>query len=57
MQIYSQVDAAGAGQWAAIREEIQAEASQQRSALQDLRNVLEPDLLKAKLALLGVAGQ
>ena len=57
MQIYSQVDAAGAGQWAAIRDEIQTEARQQRSALQDLRNVLEPELLRTKLALLGDAGE
>ena len=56
MQIYSQVDAAGAGQWAAIRDEIRTEARQQRSALQDLRNVLEPELLRTKLALLGEAG-
>ncbi|MBV8209927.1 MAG: FHA domain-containing protein [Burkholderiaceae bacterium] len=51
--IYSQVDAAGAGQWAAIRDEIESEARQQRSALHDLGNVLEPGLLKAKLELLG----
>jgi hypothetical protein len=51
--IYSQVDAAGADRWAAIRQEIEAEAGQQRSRLQDLRNVLEPDLLKSKLSLLG----
>ena len=52
-QIYAQVDAAGAERWAAIRDEINAEAKAQRSALQDLRNVLEPALLKSKLALLG----
>jgi pSer/pThr/pTyr-binding forkhead associated (FHA) protein len=57
MQIYSQVDAAGAGRWAAIRDEIQTEARQQRSALQDLSNVLEPELLRTKLALLGDAGE
>ena len=57
MQICAQVDAAEAGHWAAIRDEIQTEARQQRSALQDLRNVLEPDLLKTKLALLGDAGK
>ncbi len=38
---------------AAIVEEIRAEARLQRSALQDLRNVLEPELLRNKLALLG----
>ena len=52
-QIYSQVDPAGAERWAAIRDEINAEAKAQRGALQDLRNVLEPALLKSKLALLG----
>jgi pSer/pThr/pTyr-binding forkhead associated (FHA) protein len=59
-QIYSQIhpqgDAAGAERWAAIRDEIKAEAKAQRSALQDLRNVLEPALLKSKLALLGDTG-
>ena len=56
-QIYSQIqapgDAAGAERWAAIRDEIRAETQAQRSALNDLRNVLEPALLKSKLALLG----
>jgi len=51
--IYSQVDAAGAAQWAAIRDEIKSEAREQRSKLDDLSNVVEPELLKAKLALLG----
>ena len=51
--IYSQVDAAGAAQWAAIREEIESQALQQRSKLHDLSNVMEPELLKSKLALLG----
>jgi len=51
--IYSQVDAAGAAQWAAIRDEIESEARDQRSRLHDLANVIEPELLKAKLALLG----
>jgi hypothetical protein len=51
--IYSQVDAAGAAQWTAIRDEIESEARQQRSRLHDLSNVVEPELLKTKLALLG----
>ena len=63
-QIYAQVytqskapaDAAGANRWAAIRDEIRAETLLQRNALQDLRNVLEPALLKSKLALLGDVG-
>jgi pSer/pThr/pTyr-binding forkhead associated (FHA) protein len=51
--IYSQVDGAGAERWAAIRQEIESEASQQRSRLRDLSNVVEPEILKTKLALLG----
>jgi pSer/pThr/pTyr-binding forkhead associated (FHA) protein len=51
--IYSQVDAAEAGQWKGIRDEIESEAREQRSALRDLSNVLEPGLLKGKLTLLG----
>ena len=51
--IYSQVDAAGAAQWTAIRDEIESEAREQRSRLHDLSNVVEPELLKTKLALLG----
>ncbi len=45
--------AAAANPSAAVRDEIQAEAQAQRSALQDLRNVLDPQLVKEKLALLG----
>jgi len=51
--IYSQVDTAAAAQWTAIRDEIESEARKQRSALHDLTNVVEPELLKTKLALLG----
>jgi pSer/pThr/pTyr-binding forkhead associated (FHA) protein len=51
--IYAQVDTARAAQWAEMRSEIETEARRQRGALQDLRNVLEPGLLNAKLALLG----
>jgi hypothetical protein len=51
--IYSQVDAAGAAQWAAVRNEIESEAREQRGRLHDLSNVVEPELLKDKLALLG----
>jgi hypothetical protein len=50
---YMEVDAAGAAQWAALRDEIESEAREQRSKLRDLSNVLEPELLNAKLALLG----
>jgi len=55
--IYSQVDAAGAAQWAAVRNEIESEAREQRGRLHDLSNVVEPELLKNKLALLGEANQ
>jgi pSer/pThr/pTyr-binding forkhead associated (FHA) protein len=55
--IYSQVDAAGAAQWAAIHSEIESEANEQRSKLHDLSNVVEPELLKNKLALLGEANE
>ena len=51
--LYSQVDPAAAGQWTAIRDEIESEAREQRTRLNDLGNVVEPDLLKTKLALLG----
>jgi hypothetical protein len=40
-------------QWTGIREEIESEARQQRGRLNDLSNVVEPELLKTKLALLG----
>jgi hypothetical protein len=51
--IYSQVDPAAATQWTAIRDEIETEAREQRTRLNDLGNVVEPELLKTKLALLG----
>jgi hypothetical protein len=55
MQIYAQLDAARPEPWATLQNEIRAEVQQQRSALTELRNVLEPELLKAKLALIGDA--
>jgi pSer/pThr/pTyr-binding forkhead associated (FHA) protein len=54
-QIYSQVDATRAAQWVAMRDEIDSEADQQRSRLQDLSRVVEPELLRTKLALLGAS--
>jgi hypothetical protein len=51
--IYSQVDAAAAAQWTGVRDEIESETREQRSRLHDLSNVVEPALLKTKLALLG----
>jgi len=53
MQLYAQVDAARPDPWIALHDEIRTEAQQQRSALLELRNVLAPELLKSKLALLG----
>jgi pSer/pThr/pTyr-binding forkhead associated (FHA) protein len=51
--LYSQVDPHGAAQWTGIRDEIESEAREQRTRLNDLSNVVEPELLKTKLALLG----
>jgi pSer/pThr/pTyr-binding forkhead associated (FHA) protein len=53
MRMYAQLGAAAPEESAALDGDIQAEAQQQRSALRELRNVLEPDLLQRKLALLG----
>jgi pSer/pThr/pTyr-binding forkhead associated (FHA) protein len=55
--LYSLVDPAGAAQWTAIRDEIESEAREQRNKLHDLSNVIEPELLKTKLALLGEANE
>ncbi|WP_328698914.1 hypothetical protein [Burkholderia sp. 8Y] len=46
-------DAAGQGKWTALSKEIDDEADLQRRSLQDLRMVLEPSLLRAKLTLIG----
>ncbi len=53
MRIYAQLKTDAPAQWKTLQEEINAEAELQRKSLQELRNVLEPRLLKAKLALLG----
>jgi hypothetical protein len=50
--IASLIDPAAAAQWSALRGEIEAEIQQQRSSLDALSHVLQPELLKAKLALL-----
>jgi hypothetical protein len=55
--LYSLVDASGATQWTAIRDEIETEVNEQRSRLRDLSNVVEPALLNTKLALLGDANE
>ena len=51
-QTYAQLEAKAPPSWRAIADEIDSEAQQQRAALQELRNVLAPALLKDKLALL-----
>jgi len=56
-RLYSLVDASGATQWTAIRDEIETEVNEQRSRLRDLSNVVEPALLNTKLALLGDANE
>lgn len=52
-QVHALLGAAAADPSAVVRDEIQAEAQTQRTALLDLRNVLDPQLVKEKLALLG----
>ncbi|MBA2962068.1 MULTISPECIES: FHA domain-containing protein [Ramlibacter] len=53
LQMHAQLGAAPPEGLATLHAEIKAEMDQQRTALRELRNVLEPDLLKSKLALLG----
>ena len=52
-RIYAQLKVTRPARWRKVQEEIKGEVEQQRSALLDLRHVLEPAPLKAKLALLG----
>jgi hypothetical protein len=49
----SQNGAADQGKWNALSKEIDDEAALQRRSLQDLRMVLDPSLLQAKLNLIG----
>ncbi|NMG77457.1 FHA domain-containing protein [Aromatoleum diolicum] len=53
MRIYKLLNADVAAQWTKVEDEITAEAELQRRSLQELHMVLEPGLLKAKLALIG----
>lgn len=53
MRIYTQLNGDIPGQWQDVYEEIKAEAEGQRRSLLELRLVLEPRLLKSKLALIG----
>lgn len=52
-RIYRQLKADVPAQWSKMQEEIGTEADVQRRSLLELRTVLEPELWKAKLALLG----
>ncbi|EYS96628.1 signal peptide protein [Cupriavidus sp. SK-4] len=56
MRIFTQLragESADLAQLAKIEEEIRAEADQQRHAMRELRTVLDPAVLKAKLELIG----
>ncbi|HXZ07954.1 MAG TPA: FHA domain-containing protein, partial [Paraburkholderia sp.] len=53
MRIFTQLKADHAAAWDQLVEDIDAEAELQRRSLQELRMVLEPGLLKSKLALIG----
>jgi len=55
LAIYRLVDVAAPASFVSSRDDIRGEVEQQRAALEDLRNVLEPELLKTKLALLEAA--
>jgi pSer/pThr/pTyr-binding forkhead associated (FHA) protein len=52
-QIYTQLKMEQPAEWRKVEDEIKNEAEQQRKALIEARDVLEPRLFKAKLALLG----
>ena len=53
VQIYAQLQLAAPAPWVKAQEDIKAELDLQRKSLLDVCSVLEPGLLKAKLALLG----
>ncbi|CAG4913666.1 FHA domain-containing protein [Paraburkholderia saeva] len=53
MRIYTQLKADHPSDWDTLLADINAEADMQRRSLQELRMVLEPELLKSKLALIG----
>ncbi|MFC7516421.1 FHA domain-containing protein [Herbaspirillum sp. GCM10030257] len=54
-RIYQDLKAGYPSQWAKLQSEIQAEAELQRRSMLELQRVIEPGVLKAKLALLGGA--
>ncbi|HEX7636159.1 MAG TPA: FHA domain-containing protein, partial [Noviherbaspirillum sp.] len=53
MRIYTQLKMEQPAEWRKVQDEINAEAEQQRKAMQDVRDVLTPELWKTKLTLLG----
>jgi pSer/pThr/pTyr-binding forkhead associated (FHA) protein len=53
MRMLKQLKAESAAKWSKLDQEISAEAELQRRSLADLRAVLEPGVLKTKLALIG----
>ncbi|CAG4918188.1 hypothetical protein R69919_04592 [Paraburkholderia gardini] len=53
MRIYTQLKADHPSDWDTLLADINAEADMQRRSLEELRMVLEPGLLKSKLALIG----
>src|SRR6185369_3100522 len=53
LRIYQMFNSEGTAQAAKVRDEINGEAEMQRRSLQDLNMALAPDLLKAKLTLIG----
>lgn len=57
MRLYAQLKVDTPADWRRIQDEIKAEAKQQRRSLLELRTVLEPGLLTAKLALLSTQTQ
>ncbi|WP_420996714.1 FHA domain-containing protein [Cupriavidus sp. 30B13] len=56
MRIYGQLKVGDTAQWSQVRDDIEAEAELQRRSLQELRMVLNPAVLKGKLALIGAEG-
>lgn len=57
MLIYTQLKAETPADWRKLQDEINAETELQRKSLLELRDVLGPGLLKAKLGLLGGQGK
>ncbi len=56
MRIYAQLKVGDTAQWSQVQADIDSESALQRRSLQELRMVLNPALLKAKLALIGGEG-